>query len=161
MKKKSILAIGLFGGAVAAAAIFGSRFNPGTDPATGAWYRGLEKSPLNPPNQVFAPVWTTLYALIAIAAYRVWRAPASPERDAALRLWFAQLALNTAWSPLFFGAKQPALALADLLALVGTQAAFVHKAKHVDRTAAWLFAPYIAWVIFAGYLNAEIVLRNR
>lgn len=161
MKKNSILAIGLFGGAVAAAAFLGGRFTPAPGTETGAWYTDLEKSPLNPPAQIFAPVWLTLYTLIAIAGYRVWRAPASPERASALRFWFAQLALNTAWSPLFFGAKQPAIALVDLLALLVAQAAFVRSAKDTDRTAAWMFAPYIAWVMFAGYLNAEIVLRNR
>lgn len=160
MNRKAILALSAFGGAVAGAALLGARFNPAPGTETGDWYRGLRKSPLNPPDAVFAPVWTTLYTLMTVAAYRVWRAPAGPARDAALRLWFTQLGLNTAWSPLFFGAKQPAISLADLLALLATQAAFVRKASDVDRTAAWLFAPYIAWVAFAGHLNVEIVRRN-
>lgn len=161
MDRKSISPLATFGGAVVAAALLGSRFNPAPGTATRIWYRQQEKSPLNPPDSVFAPVWTTLYTLMTIAAYRVWRAPRSRSRDAALRLWFAQLGLNAAWTPLFFGAKKPELALADLLALLTAQVAFVAKAKDADRTAAWLFAPYIAWVTFAGHLNLEIVRRNR
>lgn len=160
MNRKSLLALSAFGGAVAGAALLGARFNPAPGTETGRWYAEQRKARLNPPNAVFAPVWTTLYTLMTIAAYRVWRAPESPSRDAALRLWFAQLGLNSAWSPLFFGAKRPALSMADLLALLATQTAFVRKAHDVDRPAAWLFAPYIAWVTFAGYLNAEIVRRN-
>ena len=160
MNRKSLLALSAFGGAAAGAALLGARFNPAPESEIGRWYRGLHKSPLNPPDAVFGPVWTTLYTLMTIAAYRVWRAPESESRDAALRLWFAQLGLNTAWSPLFFGAKRPELSLADLLALLAAQAAFVTEARDVDRTAAWLFAPYIAWVTFAGYLNAEILRRN-
>ena len=161
MKKKPLLAIAAFGGSVAAAAFLGSRFNPAPGTETGLWYRRQRKAPLNPPPQVFAPVWTTLYTLMAIAGYRVWRSPESESRETALRLWFTQLGLNAAWSPLFFGAKRPAISMADLLALLAVQSAFVRKAGDVDRPAAWLFAPYIAWVMFAGYLNAEIIRRNR
>lgn len=151
----------VFGGSVAAAALLGARFNPAPGTEAGRWYRKQRKSPLNPPDQIFAPVWTTLYTLMTIAAYRVWRAPESESRETALRLWFTQLGLNVAWSPLFFGAKQPAISLADLVALLAAQLAFARKAKDVDRAAAWLFVPYVGWVMFAGYLNAEIVRCNR
>jgi len=161
MKKNDIAAVTLFGGTVAAAALLGARFNPAPGTERGAWYGRLEKSPLNPPDKIFAPVWTTLYALMVVAAFRLWRAPETPTRAAALRLWFTQVGLNAAWSPLFFGARQPAISMADLLALLAVQSAFVRKAKGVDGAAAWLFAPYIAWVMFAGYLNAEIIRRNR
>jgi len=161
MKKQSIFGIGLFGGAVAAAAFLGGRCNPGTKTEARLWYREQRKSPLNPPDKVFAPVWLTLYTLVGVAGYRVWRAPRSSKRETALRLWVVQLALNTAWSPIFFGAKKPVISFVDLLALVAAQFAFVRSAKDVDRTAAALFAPYIAWVLFAGYLNAEIIRRNR
>jgi benzodiazapine receptor len=161
MNKKSIFAAAAFGGAVAAAALLGSRFNPAPGTEAGLWYGRQRKSPLNPPDQVFAPVWTTLYVLMSIAAHRVWRTPESPARQAALRLWFIQLGLNAAWNPLFFGARQPVISFVDLLALLVAQSAFIRKAKDVDRAAAWLFAPYVAWVMFAGYLNAEIIRRNR
>ncbi len=161
MKKKPILAAATFGSAVAAAALIGARFTPAPGTETGDWYERQRKSPLNPPDQVFAPVWTFLYTLMTIAAYRIWRKQGARSRETALRLWFTQLGLNAAWSPLFFGAKQPLISFADLLALLAAQLAFVRKAKDVDRSAAWLFVPYIAWVLFAGYLNVEIVRRNR
>ena len=159
MMNKKLAATTIFG-AVVATALLGSRFTPAAGTQTGDWYRRQRKSPLNPPDAVFAPVWTTLYALMAIAAYRVWRAREGESRSSALRLWAAQLALNAAWSPLFFGAKKPAIAFVDLLALLGAQAAFVRKSNRVDRAAAWLFAPYIAWVMFAAHLNLEIIRRN-
>jgi len=161
MNRKSLLALAGFGGAVTAAALLGSRFNPAPGTETGRWYGQQRKSPLNPPKQVFAPVWTALYLLMSVAAYRVWRAPETPERATALRLWFTQLGLNAAWNPLFFGAKKPVISFVDLVALLGAQAAFIRKANDVDRPAAWLFAPYVGWVMFAGYLNAEIIRRNR
>lgn len=158
--KKAVVATTLLG-SVAAAALLGTRFNPRPGTKTGRWYANLEKSPLNPPDKVFGPVWTTLYTAMAIAAFRIWNAPDSEERTDALRLWFGQLALNAAWSPIFFGAKHPRAALADLGGLAVTQAAFVRKAARVDSVAASLFIPYMAWVAFAGYLNVEIVRRNR
>jgi tryptophan-rich sensory protein len=161
MNRKSLFAVVAFGASTAAAALLGARFNPAPGTQAGLWYRRQRKSPLNPPDQIFAPVWTALYTLMTVAAYRVWRSGDGQSREAALRLWFAQLGLNAAWSPLFFGARQPVASLVDLVALLATQSAFVRKAKDVDRTAAWLFAPYIAWVVFAGYLNAEIVRKNR
>lgn len=160
MRTQPILAVAAFGSAVAAAALAGSRFTPAEGTETGAWYRSQNKSPLNPPNAVFAPVWTVLYVLMTVAAYRTWRTPDAPSRTTALRLWWTQLAFNAAWNPLFFGAKRPTLSMLDLLALMTAQLAFVKKASAVDRGAVWSFAPYIAWVAFAGYLNGEIIRRN-
>jgi tryptophan-rich sensory protein len=144
---------------VAAPALLGSRFSV-REPATAAWYRRLRKPPFQPPPAVFGPVWSALYSMIGIAGYRVWASPPSPDRDRALRWWAAQLAANAAWSPTFFGAKAPRASLG----LVGVQgassAAFVAAARDVDRPAAWLFAPHLAWTAFAGVLNEEIVRRN-
>ncbi len=150
----------VFAGSVAAAALAGSRFNPTPDTGTGDWYGRLEKSPLTPPNAVFGPVWTTLYAMIAYAGWRLWRKRNTAHRRSALRLWSLQLGLNSLWSPLFFGARKPKLALADLAALLFAQAAYIRKARRVDRVAAWLFIPYVIWCSFAAFLNAEIVRRN-
>ena len=147
-------------GAVTASALLGARFTPAQGTEIGDWYRSLEKSPLNPPAWVFGPVWTTLYALMAIAGYRVWTREESPERNRALALWPAQLALNAAWSPLFFGAQRPDVAMADLVALMIALVLFIRSASRVDKPAAWMFVPYVAWVTFAGVLNAEIVRRN-
>ena len=147
--------------AVTASALLGTRFTPAPGTEVGEWYGSLEKSPLNPPPAVFGPVWTTLYALMAVAGYRIWnKRERSPERTRALALWPAQLALNAAWSPLFFGAKRPDLAMTDLIALMIALILFVRDASKVDKPAAWMFSPYVAWVAFAGVLNAEIIRRN-
>ena len=158
---KSVLqAAALFGGSVAAVAAAGSIFNPGRSD-TRQWYDALEKPSFNPPDFVFAPVWTVLYVLIAVSGARVWRSAPGDARTAALRWWAAQLLLNGAWSPLFFGAKRPAIALADIVLMLVAIGAYVHTARRVDRTAAWLMAPYLAWVAFATILNGEIVRLNR
>jgi translocator protein len=146
---------------VAASALLGTRFTPTRGTEIGDWYRSLNKSPLTPPDGVFGPVWTTLYALMAIAGYRIWsRCDRSSERTRALALWPAQLALNAAWSPIFFGAKRPDIAMLDLVALWIALVLFVRDASKVDKPAAAMFAPYVAWVTFAGVLNAEIIRRN-
>jgi len=124
------------------------------------WYRALRKSPLNPPDRVFAPVWTTLYALSSVSATRVYRAEPSPERSRALALWGAQQTFNAAWTPLFFGKRRATAALIDLGLLWTTLAAYAREAGRVDRRAEQLVLPYLAWVTFAGLLNATIVKRN-
>lgn len=148
-----------FAALVAAPAVLGGRFSV-RDPDTGAWYRKLRKPPFQPPPAVFGPVWSTLYPMIGIAGYRVWASPEGPDRDRALRLWAAQLAVNAAWSPTFFGAKAPRPALALVAVQAATSAAFTATARKIDRPAAWLFAPYVAWTAFAGVLNEEIIRRN-
>jgi benzodiazapine receptor len=159
--RKPIVMGTAFGVAVAAAALVGSRFNPAPGTKAGRWYRRLDKSPLNPPDGVFAPVWTTLYAAMAVSAFRVWASDAEErEKSKALKLWSAQLALNTAWNPLFFGARQPVVAFADLSCLAVTLLAYMRTTAKIDRTAAALFVPYVLWVAFAGFLNEEIIRRN-
>jgi tryptophan-rich sensory protein len=97
---------------------------------------------------------------MATSGYRVWRA-SSPGRSRALRLWAAQLALNAAWPPLFFGARRPRAALADAALLVPAAAAYALSARKVDRAAAWLVVPYVAWTGFALWLNARLVAKSR
>ena len=142
--------------AVAVVAVIGSQFQPD------AWFDALEKPSWNPPNQVFGPVWTTLYLLMAIAAWLVWRAPGPiAVRRRALTLMSVQLVLNALWSPLFFGAHAIGLALVDIVALfvfiVLTTIAFAR----VRKLAAVLMLPYIAWVGFASALNAALYMMNR
>jgi tryptophan-rich sensory protein len=126
-----------------------------------SWYPTLAKSVLTPPPVAFPIVWNILYALMALAAWRVWRAAGTQAARGALALFGLQLALNLGWSWLFFGRQQPGWALAELgllwLAIAACTAAF---ARH-DRIAALLLAPYLLWVSFAGYLNATIWLLNR
>lgn len=124
------------------------------------WYRRLDKPSFTPPDWVFGPVWTTIYALMATSAYRVWRGEPTPERQKALLAWTAQLALNAAWSPLFFGAHKPRVAFADLALLIAALGAYTSFARRVDRPAAWMVAPYIGWTAYAGALNGSIALKN-
>jgi tryptophan-rich sensory protein len=139
-------AVGLTGAAVT---------NPGSD-----WYRALEKPPFQPPAWVFGPAWTLLYGLMGLAAWRVWRRRASPAARRALVLFGAQLAVNAAWSPVFFGAHAVGAALAILVVLTGLVAWTVAAFRRVDRPAAALLLPYLAWLSFATVLNAEILRRN-
>ena len=123
----------------------------------GSWYAGLAKPPFNPPNWIFAPVWTLLYVMIAVAGWRTFqRAPA----DAAMIAWTIALALNFLWSPIFFGAKRPDLALGVIVALLAAIVAFIAFSWRHDAIAAWLFVPYAAWVAFATLLNEEIWRLN-
>ncbi len=125
--------------------------------APGAWYGQLAKPPFNPPNWIFAPVWTALYVLIAIAGWRTWQ---RDRAGVAMRLWWAQLALNFLWSPVFFAAHRIGLALVVITLLLLTIAAFMVMSWRQDALAAWLFAPYAAWVAFATLLNASLFLLN-
>ena len=126
--------------------------------APGEWYASLARPSFNPPNWLFAPVWTVLYVLIAVAGWRVW------SRDPGgwpMRLWWAQLALNFLWSPVFFAAHQIGLALLVVLLLLAAILAFIAASWRQDRLAGWLFAPYAVWVAFASVLNGAIFALNR
>ena len=125
--------------------------------APGIWYAGLAKPVFNPPNWLFAPVWTVLYALIAVAGWRTF------ERDGGgwpMRLWWAQLVLNFLWSPTFFAAHRIGLALLIILLLIAAILAFIVTSWRQDRVSAWLFVPYAAWVSFASVLNGAIWRLN-
>jgi tryptophan-rich sensory protein len=101
----------------------------------GEWYAGLAKPPFNPPNWIFAPAWTLLYILVALAGWRTWqRGP----RGAAMAVWFIQLALNFSWSPVFFGAHRPGAALIIVAALLATILAFIVMRWPRDRVATLL-----------------------
>jgi translocator protein len=151
------VALGVFAGLTAGAALAGTMVMRG---AADDWYDGLRKPRLNPPKAVFGPVWTVLYGLIAVSGYRVWKAPDSRRRRAALGLWGTQLALNAAWNPLFFGLRNPLAAFVDLVALTGTVTAYAAVARKVDKAASLLMLPYLGWLGFAGYLNEEIMRKN-
>lgn len=129
----------------------------GTQSTPGAWYEALEKPPFNPPNWVFAPVWFALYVMIATAGWRIWMIDA---RSGAMKIWFAQMALNWAWSPIWFIGQMLWPAFAVIVALLATIVAFIIVAWKDDPTASWLFVPYLAWVGFASLLNLSIAILN-
>ena len=140
------LAVGAAGGLATAASV-------------NTWYPTLAKPAFNPPNWVFAPVWTTLYLLMALAAWRVWRSGAAGAR-LALGAWALQLALNLCWSLVFFGLREIGAALAEILVLLAAIALTAFLSWRIDRLAGALYAPYIAWVAFATVLNAALWKLN-
>ena len=146
---KYFLILTLAVGAVAAVA---------TEPEIAGWYGALNKPSFNPPNWVFAPVWTLLYIMMAVAAWRVWRV--AGLRSVPLVLFFVQLAANFAWSFLFFRFHLIGVALADivllLLLIIATAIAFWRR----EHIAGLLLLPYIAWVGFATALNLGIWQLN-
>jgi tryptophan-rich sensory protein len=122
------------------------------------WYAALTQPSFAPPNWIFAPVWTTLYIFMAVAAWRVWCI--SRTRSRPLALFAAQLVLNCAWSFIFFAAHRIGAALAELVVLLALVAWTTLSFGRIDRMAGWLFVPYLAWSIFATVLNAEIWRLN-
>jgi tryptophan-rich sensory protein len=124
------------------------------------WYRALDKPPWQPPGKVFGPVWRVLYAAQAVAAWLVWKR-GGPDAGSALRLYGAQLLLNTAWSLLFFGLHRLAWAVIDVALLWVAIAATMSAFRKHSPTAFWLLLPYLAWVSFASALTWTIWRRNR
>lgn len=131
-----------------------------TATSVGSWYRTLAKPPFNPPDWIFAPVWTALYFMMALAAWRVWRRDGLRQARAALMLFALQLALNLAWSVLFFGMRAIGAALLEIVALLVAILATTLVFWRRDRVAGMLFIPYAAWVAFAAVLNAALWRLN-
>ncbi|MFN4155176.1 MAG: tryptophan-rich sensory protein TspO [Paracoccaceae bacterium] len=141
--------------ACGAAAATGAMFKPGD------WYKGLSKPWWTPKDWMFPVAWTVLYLCMAFAAMRVaMLAGSDPRVGQALALWALQIALNTLWTPVFFGLRRIRAGLVVLcllwLAVAATLAAF----WRIDPVAGWLFAPYLLWVTIAGALNGSVWRRN-
>ena len=136
------------------AAAMGGLFMPGD------WYAALKKPSWNPPGWIFGPVWTALYTMMAVAAWLVWRQGGFAAQRRPLAFFLSQLALNALWTPLFFGLHCTGVACAEIvllwLAIAATMAVF----RPVNRTAAWLLTPYLAWVSFAAVLNFTLWRLN-
>jgi len=130
-------------------------------PAISGWYLLVVKPSLTPPSWVFAPVWILLYALMGIAAFLIWR-KGFERSDVwwAMTIFDFQLALNIFWSVIFFGLHNPLSAFIELVLLWGAILATMIMFYRISRAAAWLLAPYILWVSFAGYLNYMIWVLN-
>jgi translocator protein len=147
------LALAAFVAAAALAAAIGGLGVSGTTEE----YRSLRQPAWAPPSWLFGPVWTVLYATIALAGWLVWRRVGF---TAALWVWTAQLVLNAIWTPLFFGAGQYGLAFADIVLLWAGVVATIVLFWRIRRAAALLLLPYLAWVTYAGALNLAIWLLN-
>jgi translocator protein len=136
-------------------AAIGARFLPDE------WYRQLNKPSWNPPNSIFAPVWTILYLFMAAAAWLVWRRYGITFALVPLSLFILQLLLNAAWTWLFFGRHQIRNALIDIVLLWILILATLISFWRLDALASLLLAPYLAWVTFATVLNWTIWQKNR
>ena len=142
-----------FAAAVTAAALIGGLGVAGT----AAEYQNLEQPSWAPPSWLFGPVWTILYAMIAVAGWLVWR---RTGWNRALTVYAVQLVLNALWTPIFFGFGQYGLALLDIVAMWLLIGATILLFRPISRAAAWLLVPYWAWVTFATALNAAIWSAN-
>lgn len=123
-----------------------------------SWYRALDRPSWAPPGWIFGPVWISLYTMMGVAAWRVWRSDA-PTRSKALTWFGVQLALNAAWTPVFFGAKSLGGGLVVIVALLGCIAMMIAAYRLISRLAVALSVPYLLWVGFASGLNASLWLR--
>lgn len=125
------------------------------------WYAVANKPLFNPPNWIFAPVWTTLYILMGIALYLVWKSDAAKNiKQTALVLFAVQLTLNFFWSFIFFSLQQTGWALVEIIAMWLVIVATIIWFGKISKTAAWLLVPYICWVSFATVLNYAIWKLN-
>ena len=137
-----------------AAASSGAVFSPGE------WYDGLRKPSWRPPKIAFPIVWSILYLAIAVSGWLVWTSAAPGEAALPMTVYGIQLALNAGWSWIFFGLKRMRLAFAELAALWVSIAATIAVFHPIDAVAAWLLAPYLAWVTAAGALNLSMIRLN-
>ncbi len=138
--------------ACCAAAATGIIFKPG------AWYESLQKPGFTPPNWAFPVAWTTIYLLLAWAGYRLTLLPGS---ETVLALWAAQIALNTLWTPVFFGANRIAVAMVILTLLWLVVATMVVMALQLDIITGLILLPYLAWLSVAVALNFSILRHNK
>jgi tryptophan-rich sensory protein len=133
-----------------------------TRPAIAGWYATLNKPPFNPPSWLFGPAWTVLYILMGLAAYLVWsRGLGTPGVKPALALFLVQLALNVAWSFLFFSLRSPLAGFIEIIVLWVAILVTMVLFFRVTPAAGWLMVPYIGWVSFAAVLNGAIMVLNR
>ena len=135
----------------------GALITRSSDPA---WYAALLKPIVTPPSWVFAPVWTLLYVLLAIALVRIWEVKESEDRQIWLCVFFTQLVLNFLWAMLFFGLHSLLFSWVDILVLWFTVLVIFLGAYNLDRLSAVLLAPYLAWTTFAAILNVWVWYIN-
>lgn len=158
MNFKRWLPLGLFILLAFAAAALGAL---ATQTSVDSWYQTLRKPDWNPPSWIFGPVWTLLYVLMAVATWRAWLVGDTPTARRTVSLYSAQLTLNALWSILFFGMRRPGAALVEIVVLWALLVFILMRYWRIDRLAALLWTPYVAWVTFAAVLNATIWSINR
>jgi tryptophan-rich sensory protein len=126
-----------------------------------SWYQTINKPSWNPPNWIFGPVWTTLYVMMGIALYLVWKSDSSDMlKKTAIILFAVQLSLNFFWSFIFFNQQQPGWALVEIIVMWVFILLTIFAFAQVSKPAAWLLVPYISWVSFAAILNYTIWKLN-
>lgn len=152
VSSREIVGLGAFLAATFAAAGIGAQFVPGV------WYERLDKPLWTPPDWVFAPVWSVLYLMIAIAAWLVWRRLSALGWPAII--WLTQLVLNTMWSWLFFGLQRPGLAALEIVVLFAAILVTAYTFIRIHLLAGVLLVPYLIWVAFAALLNVSIWRLN-
>lgn len=132
-----------------------------TSESVQGWFTTIQKPSFNPPNWIFAPVWTTLYILMGIACFLVWKSKnETAAKRTAIIFYSVQLTLNFFWSIIFFGAHEPGWALIDIIALLVMILLTAIWFERISVAAAWLMVPYICWVSFATVLNYYIWKLN-
>lgn len=154
---RSVISLVVWVGLCLGAGLIGSVF---TVRSVGDWYVTLSKPAWTPPSWLFGPVWSALYVLMGIAAWFVWQQPGARTRTVALVVFALQLALNAAWSAIFFGLRMPGWAFAEIVVLWTAILWAVLAFLRVSPMAACLLVPYLAWVSFASLLNFAIWRMN-
>jgi translocator protein len=133
-----------------------------TETGEGSWYRTIQKPQWNPPGWVFAPVWTTLYILMGIAFYLVWKSSADEKiKRPAMAFWILQLVFNLCWTLIFFYAQEIRYAFAEIVFLWILILITIFLFARINKLAAWLLMPYISWVSFAAILTYTICQLNK
>jgi translocator protein len=164
--RKDILRLGISIAAPLIAGVIGSIF---TSESVSTWYQTIEKPSFSPPNWLFGPVWTTLYVMMGISLFLIWRATTSTatfptarhnRKIAAFIAFGSQLILNVLWSFIFFGLRSPQFAFAEIVILLISIVVTIVVFYKISRLAAVLMMPYAAWVTFASFLNLQIWLLN-
>jgi tryptophan-rich sensory protein len=157
--RRSLAQLALVVGLVLLVSWLGGRI---TQTSLGDWYLALRRPFFNPPGWVFPVAWTALFAMMAAAFWRVLRYPeGQPGRREAILAFMVQITLNAGWSFAFFGARDPLAGLVVVVAMFAAILWTIIAFGRVDRLAARLLWPYLAWVGFAAVLNATIVWMNR
>jgi len=146
---------------IVASEAIGSIGSFATIPAIPTWYQFLTKPPFNPPNWIFGPVWTLLFACMGISAYLVWQESLTKKSVKNALTWFGiQFVFNVLWSFLFFKAQSPIAGLVCIGILWVLIICTIQLFMKVNKKAGFLLIPYLLWVSFATYLNAGIMLLN-